>query len=177
MFIKPNGEKPKQSKSAQPANPDAANMKPFDLDQLSRDYVLEHEKIRILSYDEVIGQGKEFGEDLWWDRNCGYFICDVSNDEAGRDEETYFTGLAFELYENGNLSYYQYYKDGLQDGEDVGFYPSGKIHYYSVYRKGRITGIFYQWYENGMMKEYIDRIHNMRIEADEQGNITKQGKM
>ena len=33
-----------------------------------------------------------------------------------------------------------------------------------------------EWYENGMIKKYIDRIHDKRIEADEQGNITKQGK-
>ena len=165
MFIKPNREKPKQPKSAQPANPDAANMKPFDLDQLSRDYVLEHEKIRILSYDEVIEQGKVFGEDLWWDRNYGYYICDFSNDEAGRDDEgTYFTGLAFELYENGNLSYYQYYKDGLQDGEDVEFFPSGAVQHYGVWKDTKsITGNYYTWFESGQIRKYTFRNPSTRL--------------
>ena len=30
---------------------------------------------------------------------------------------------------------------------------------------------------NGKIKKFIDRIHNKRIEFDEQGNIIKQGKV
>ncbi len=171
MFIKPNRGKSKHSKPAQPPNANTANLKPFDLDKLSRDYVLEHKKLRILSRDYVVENGKMFGESLWWDRSDGYYICDFSG-----DEEVYFTGLIYEIYDNDNLRSYAFYKDGLKDGVEVKFYPSGKIHYYSIFCKGIITGIFYEWYENGLIKKYIDRIHDKRIEADEQGKITKQGK-
>ena len=168
MFIKPNRGKSKHSKPAQPPNANTANLKPFDLDKLSRDYVLEHKKLRILSRDYVIEHGTDYDdEEIGWDEIYYSFIC---------DSEGYFTGLIYELYDNGNLSGYRHYKDGLKDGVQVALYPSGMIHYYSVYRKGEITGIFYEWYENGMIKKFIDRIHDKRIEADEQGHITKQGK-
>ena len=165
MFIKPNRGKPKQSKSAPQINANAENMKPFDLDQLSRDYVLEHEKIRIMSFDEVTEHGKEFGFELWWDPCYGYFICEISDDDnEDNDEERYFTGLAFELYSNGNLSYYQYYKDGLEDGEYVEFFPSGAVkHYGVVVENKKKTGNYYTWYESGQIQKYTFRNPSTRL--------------
>lgn len=170
MYIKPKHEKPKpkQSEPAQPKNADAANKKPFDLDKLSRDYVLEHKKLRILSRDYVIEHGTDFDdEEIGWDEIYYSLIC---------DSEGYFTGLLYDIDDYGNLRGYRHYKDGLKDGVQVVLYPSGKIHHYSFYRKGDITGIFYEWYENGMIKKFIDRKHDKRIECDENGKITKQGK-
>lgn len=172
MFIKPKSTKP-MPKPPNPMPKEQKEIRKPDLTPLSRDYVLEHEGLTILSWDYVVENGKMFGETLWWDRSYGYYICDFTG-----EEEVYFTGLIYEIYDNDNLRSYAFYKDGLKDGVEVKFYPSGKIHYYSVFCKGIITGVFYEWYENGMIKKYIDRRRkqNRRIEADEQGNITKQGK-
>ena len=177
MYINPKQPKPEQEfpqlRTNQPKYVRSRKMTQEELDRLSRDYVLEHEGLTILSWDYVVENGKMFGESLWWDRSDGYYICDFSG-----DEEVYFTGLIYEIYDNDNLRSYAFYKDGLKDGVEVKFYPSGKIHYYSIFCKGIITGVFYEWYENGMIKKYIDRRRkqNRRIEADEQGKITKQGK-
>ena len=173
MFIKPkhNASVPTPVK---PEGSDRLNklssedvIKQDKLNRLSRDKIIQ-DKLKILSMEYVIEIGTDIeDEGIWWDEKDCYFIC---------NSEGHFTGLIYETYGNGNLRSYAFYEDGLRDGAEVKFYPSGKIHYYSVYRKGEITGIFYEWYENGMIKKFIDRIHNKRIEADEQGHITKQGK-
>ena len=79
-------------------------------------------------------------------------------------------------FQDGILMYYTYFVNGLQDGVDVEFYPSGAVHSYSVYDEGRLVGKSYEWYENGMIKKYIDCNQNIRILFDKQGKITRQGK-
>ena len=81
MYIKPKKEhsKPKQSKSVKldPIKPEIQKMpvneflKPDELLQLSRDYVLEHEGLTILSWDYVIENGKEWDTSISWD-SYGY---------------------------------------------------------------------------------------------------------
>ena len=178
MFIKPKREKlkPKQPKQKvpkpHPEYPEYVRTKQMAqsrIDILSRDWVVEHKKLDILSMEYVIEHGTDYeDEEIGFDEADFFFVCNL---------EGYFTGLIYEIYDNGSLMSYTFYKDGLKDGVKVQFYPSGKIHYYSFYRKGEITGIFYEWYENGMIKKFIDRRHNKRIEVDEQGNIVKQGKV
>ena len=145
-------------------------LKPDEMQRLSRDYVLEHQKLTILSRDYVIEHGREYDDDIDWD-GYGYRICDLSG-----EEEVPITGMLYELYDNGNPMYYVFYEKGLRNGAKVEFHLSGELQSYRVYEKGILVGKSYKWYENGMIKEYVDRIHNKRIEADEQGNITKQGK-
>ncbi|MBP0971133.1 MAG: hypothetical protein J5753_03755 [Oscillospiraceae bacterium] len=174
MFIKPK-HKASVPKPAIPERSDRQNQLSRNnlmihdmLNKLSRDHVMIQKKLKILSVEYVIEHGIDFeDEEIGFDEANFYFVC---------DSEGYFTGLIYKKNDNGNLMSYTFYEDGLKDGVEVSFYPSGKIHYYSFYRKGKITGKFYEWYENGMIKKYIDRIHDKRIEADEQGNITKQGK-
>ena len=81
MYIKPKKEqsKPKQSKSVKldSIKSEKQNitvnefMKPDELLQLSRDYVLEHEGLTILSWDYVIENGKEWDTSISWD-SYGY---------------------------------------------------------------------------------------------------------
>ena len=159
-------------------------MKPEELKRLSRDYVLEHEKLTIFSQDYAIEHGVFWDDaELDWDE-CGYYIVD-------RDGVR-FTGLAYEVYDHKDMMYYpffntdfqdgtllcyMFYKDGLRDRVKVTFYPSGKLESYRVYDKGRLRWKSYEWYENGMIKRLIDRIHDKSIEFDEQGNVVKQGKV
>lgn len=144
-------------------------MNPIDLNQLSREYVIAHEGLSILSWEYVIEHGVSLGVgELWWDPCYGYYICDC--------EGVYYTGLLYGVYDNLSLRYYAFYEDGVKNGIKITFYSSGEMQSYSFYSEGEITGIYYEWYENGMIKKYIDRIHDKRIEVDEQGKITKQGK-
>ncbi len=156
MFIKPEKEKskPKQSKSVKSGTMPPKNMKPNEIMpqdefmRLSRDYVLEHEKLTILSREYVIENGinwdddSDIGFDYYGDR-----VCDLS-----ADEEVPFTGLLYELYDDGSLWWYGYYEDGLKTETNVRFYPSGEICEYSE------TGTHYQWYESGRIWKYFFRI-------------------
>ena len=155
---------------------------------LSRDYVIGHEKLGILSRDEVTAQG------IFWDDG------ELCGDESGylivNRDGIPFTGLIYEVYDHKNMgSYpffntdfqdgtlldYTYYADGLQDGADVEFYPSGAVQKYSVCRKGKVIGRSYEWYENGMIKilrDYSDNSgHYLYTEFNKQGKITRQYKV
>ena len=159
MYIKPKPEpkKPKQPKQEKPqTSPEhpgfvrIKRMAQIGLDQLSREYVIEHKKLVILSWDYVIEHGKEFGYDgLWWDPCDGYFIYDV-------EEEVNYTGLSFGVYQDGSLRYYEFYKDGLEEGIQVGFYPSGELKSYCVIHEGKNMEIFYKWYEDGKIEAHFD---------------------
>ena len=144
-------------------------MKPINSNQLSREYVITQKRLDILSWDYVIEHGKNLIDgELWWDQDYGYYICDC--------EGVYFTGLLYRVYNNLSLNYYSFYEDGVENGITIWFYPSGEVKGYGVYSKGKLTEIYYEWYENGMIKEYIDFNRNQRLEFDENGNIIKQGK-
>ena len=75
-------------------------MKPEELKRLSRDYVLEHEKLTIFSQDYAIEHGVFWDDaELDWDE-CGYYIVD-------RDGVR-FTGLAYEVYDHKDMMYYPF---------------------------------------------------------------------
>ncbi len=176
MFIKskPEPKKPKQPKQEKPTphpeHPEYVRIKKMPqevLDRLSRDYVLAHEGLTILSLDDVIRQGKQFGEALWWDRSYGYYICDFSG-----DEEVYFTGLAYGIFKNGSLKFYRYYEDGLEHGDKAEFYPSGVLKSYAVIYDENKIALAYVWDENGMIRLYIDGQQGFRV--DEEGYMIKK---
>ncbi len=163
-------------------------LKPDEMQRLSRDYVLEHQKLTILSWDYVIENGKEWNDDIDWDE-YGHRVCDITG-----EKDIPFNGLLYQLYADDSLLWYGYYEDGLGSGPNVTFFPSGELRQYgcyewyetgqiksySVYQKNAGVSESYEWYESGMIKEYTCRDHRgfaaERIEADEQGNITKQDK-
>ena len=77
------------------------SMTPEELMRLSRDYVTEHEKLSILSRDDVIEHGVFWDDaELNWDE-CGYFTVD-------RDGVR-FTGLAYEVYDHKDMQYYPFF--------------------------------------------------------------------
>ena len=141
-------------------------MSPIDPSKLSLDYLLNNKVITILSWDYVLENGAEFDcEEICWDYTWGDFKCNPDG--------SYYSGLLYEFYSNGTLAYYSFHKNGLRDGVDVCYYLSGELQSYRVYDKGRLAGKSYEWYENGMIKEYIDCDHNKRILFDRQGKIIK----
>ena len=180
MFIKPQHKKtkPKQpitAKSEQTKTVKPDTLKAGRMMRLSRDYVIEHQKLEFLSLEYVIEHGKEFGEDLWWDRWHGYFICDFSDDKEDDEEDVYYTGLSYARYGNGNLAYYEFYENGVQEGIEVNFYFSGELKSYAVWHNGKTLEVSYGWYENGMIKWYNNG--KQLICFNEKGHITERKKM
>ncbi len=57
---------------------------------------------------------------LWYSYD-GSFILDNPEDEGGKP----FSGVAYELYQNGNLAYYRFYQNGLSHGVYRSFYENG----------------------------------------------------
>ena len=180
MFIKPKKERSKHKSHPQhskqnipkphPEYPEYVRTKQMaqsGLDQLSRDYVIEHKKLEFLSWKYVTEHGKEFGYELWWDPCDGWFIYD-------NEEDVNYTGLMYELYKDCSLMYYAYIQDGLEDGVEVDFYPSGELKSYSIYHKRKNIEIYYGWYENGMIKCYNNGKQLIRF--DEEGYMYRKAE-
>ena len=161
MFIKPSPKdrKPKKQKS-QKQEEYKEWMTPDEMMKLSRDYVLKHEGITILSWDEVIENGREWDDTIGWD-DYGYRVCDLSG-----GMQVPFTGLLYELFDDGDLGWYGYYEDGLEIREDVQFWGSGKVRVYHG------PGIYYEWRVDGNI-----RVARIRNEKDLYLHIAKNGKI
>ncbi len=153
-------------------------MEPIDPSKFSLDYLLENKVITILSKDYVIEHGTD------WDEvditecimNRLTYLCYRDN-WRNPDFSKRFSGVLYEKWDDLNLWYYMHLKDGLRDGIEVHFYKSGKVLNYRVLNNGRLVGKNYVWYENGKIDAINDWDQREYVEFDEQGNITKQGKM
>ena len=80
-------------------------------------------ELEILKLDEVVKNGTEFTGDMCWSGREGQQVYTKDMQLGGEP----FTGLLYELWDNGGLSYYAYYLDGFKHGIFVEFYHSGKI--------------------------------------------------
>jgi len=131
----------------------------FKPDVLSLEYVKEHGAL----YDEYIFYSE--------DEECGP-LYDKSPALGGKP----FTGLLYELDIEGNLRYYQYYKDGFGDGEYVTFYDNGAVASHCIMKGFSFVGKLYKWYRNGRLKCFYEKGKNRRyirtIKFDENSNIT-----
>ena len=156
-------------------------MEQFDPGKLSLDYLLENKVITVLSWEYVIEHGKSYSRDEVEQVTRGGrdYMCypdDMGYPDDLSDYSGLFSGVLYEGWGVLNIVYYRHYKDGLKNGVEVEFYSSGKIKNYCVWNKSRLVGKLYEWYENGMIKKLVDYNRNQRIEFNEQGKITKQGK-
>lgn len=95
---------------------------------------------------DVIYEGVNF-ENLWY-ASCSDEILDNAEDEGGLP----FSGLTYELYDNGQLIYYCSYKDGFPYGEEIWFYKNGNIKTRKYKKYGRIFGKEETWFEDGKLK-------------------------
>ena len=157
-------------------------MNPIDPGKFSLDYLLENKVITILSRDYVIEHGINWDEvELEEITRCYKdYMCyrdDMGYPDDMRDYSGLFSGVLYEIYYDLTLIYYMHYKDGLRDGTEVHFYDSGKVMNYMVSKNNRLVGKSYVWYENGKIDRINDWDQQEYVEFDEQGNLTKQGKM
>ena len=152
-------------------------MNQIDPSEFSLDYLLENKVITILSKDYVIEHGTNWDEvdmqEIIMNRLA--YMC-YDDDQGDPDFSRLFSGVLYEII-FGNLNYYVHYKDGLRVGEEVRFYDSGKARNYRVWTHDRLEGKVFGWYENGKIMYITDWDKKTCIEFDEQGNITKQGKL
>lgn len=129
---------------------------------------------KILTKKYILEQGTDF-EHLANGGSHGLEI--VEFDE--NDNETVFTGLAYELFENGNVESYMYVKDGIKQGAFVEFYPSGNIKMVNNMVDNVSEGKQIEYFENGSVKMIEERIGGFLmtfIKYDEDGNIIEEKK-
>lgn len=100
----------------------------------------------ILDKAAILQNGVNF-ENLAFE-DCGDRVLDDYEENGGRP----FTGLTYELFDNGKVAYYCFYIDGFPDGDYVRFYPSGTIQSISKMRKGQSIERV-EWYQHGKVKE------------------------
>ena len=102
-------------------------------------------------------------------------VLDNPEEEGGKP----FTGLAYELYDNGNIAYYCYYKNGFKEGYYIKFHHNGQMKstYYMI--NGQTRGIRKIWYESEELKyegDFKFGVCLTNTEWDKQGNIIGQKK-
>ncbi|WP_026908821.1 toxin-antitoxin system YwqK family antitoxin [Paucisalibacillus globulus] len=129
----------------------------------------------ILTKDYLVKNGMEFKGELEY--GGPYDLGIVEYTESG--EEKLFTGIAFDLYENGNIESYFYVKDGVKQGQNISFYPNGNIKRIGKMKKGAADGKQIEFYENQSKKyesECIAGREMTYIKYDEIGNILEEKK-
>ena len=124
----------------------------------------------ILVLEDIVKQGIEFKEEVCFSGEFGQQVFDKPFEDGGNP----ITGLLFEKYNNGNLNYYSYYVDGIQNGESVTFYESGEISSYCVMDSGQVYGEIKKWYKTGLLKSLEMCKYGVVISSkhyDEKGDI------
>lgn len=125
----------------------------------------------ILKKEYVLNNGVDFDDDDILEQE---YLSDriLDNSEEGQGKP--FTGLTYELYPNGNLIYYCYYKNGFKDGDFIEFYSDGKIKSIQYMKRGTISGVESIWYNNGVLKSETKYEYGVCLtfkEWDEKGNL------
>ena len=63
-----------------------------------------------------------------------------------------FTGVAFDVYSNGELRYEKGYKDSKRNGLSRSWYEeNGQLEYEINHKDGELDGLYRNWYENGQL--------------------------
>ena len=107
-----------------------------------------------LTLEEIISQGGIEGSDEAYDRedgfgysgeNCAFLYYGGDEFSGGKP----FTGLYYELYENGKLESYVMYEDGMPIGGYYSFYQNGKIASYNFFTKNKKNDFCYYYNDKG----------------------------
>lgn len=129
----------------------------------------------ILTKEYIIHNGVEFEEFLEYGGPYDLGIVEYTDD----GEEKLFTGLAYDLYENGNIESYFLVEEGVKQGANVSFYPNGNIKRIGKMEKGAAEGYQVEYYDNRIKKYESECIAGREItfiNFDENGNIIEQKK-
>ena len=66
-----------------------------------------------------------------------------------KGSETPYTGKSFELYDNGQKSSEENWKDGKRNGLNLGWHENGQKDSEANYKDGMTDGLAVWWHENG----------------------------
>ncbi|MFP9131275.1 toxin-antitoxin system YwqK family antitoxin [Niallia sp. BSM11] len=127
----------------------------------------------ILTKEFIIQNGTEFEEYLEYGGPYGLGIVEYTED----GQEILFTGLAYDIYENGNIESYFYVDNGVKQGMSVEFYPNGNLKRVGNMNKNAAEGYQVEYSENGEVKYESECIAGREMifkKYDEQGNIIEQ---
>lgn len=128
--------------------------------------------IQLLDKQYVVEHGVDFDEKLWF-TSYSDEVLDNPEDKGGKP----FTGLAYELHDNGNLAYYCFYKNGFMEGNHVTFHQNGRVKSFETMVKGQTKGLRINWYDSGELKfegNYQFGVCLTFTEWDKAGNILQQ---
>lgn len=148
--------------------------------ELSIDMKYEFEMPEFLSEEYVKENGVLYDESVFSDEGLWKGILyDKPKDKGGKP----FTGILYNMYEDGKIGYYIFFENGYECGPYATFYANGKPQMHLVKSLHGIVGTSYFWYENGNLKEI--RIINedpkdigwKYIKWNEDGNLTEQGRV
>lgn len=134
---------------------------------LSEEYVKEN---------GVLFDDERFSFESYWENGFNHYERLFYSNNG--NEKAPFSGLLYELYPNGIISGYSFYKDGYQEGANVDFYDDGTISKY-MNNQAESKTLVIKWFRNGTISEIMELsghgTHKKYIEYDENGNITAQG--
>ncbi|MGM0727372.1 MULTISPECIES: toxin-antitoxin system YwqK family antitoxin [unclassified Bacillus (in: firmicutes)] len=127
----------------------------------------------ILQKDFILENGTEFEECLEY--GGPYELAIVRYTEDGKEE--LFTGLAYDIYENGNIESYFYVEQGVKQGKYVEFYPNGNVKKIGHLSKNAADGYQVEFFENGNKKYESECVAGREmnyIKYDENGNVLEE---
>ena len=123
----------------------------------------------ILNEEEILSRGKNLLEQIGYDP----IECISTDIETGE----VYNGLAYTLFDDGNIESYSYYVDSEEDIQSVEFYYNGKLKNYCEFKDGLIEGEMIQCAENGQMI-YYGKYENDEIKSlkkwDENGELLEE---
>lgn len=120
------------------------------------------------THETIKNMGVNF-EDLWYSFD-GDIILDNPEDDGGKP----FSGIAYELHNNGKLAYFCFYKNGLKHGVYKSFYESGKIKCHQFMQYGFVSGKSESFFESGNIKSICNSELGIKLsykEWDENGSL------
>ncbi|MBJ8072435.1 MULTISPECIES: toxin-antitoxin system YwqK family antitoxin [Bacillus cereus group] len=127
----------------------------------------------ILTKEYIIQNGLEFEECLEYGGPFGLGIVECADD----GKEKLFTGLAYDVYENGNIECYFYVENGVKQGRYVEFYLDGNIRRIGNMNRSAAEGYHVEFFKDGMKKRESEFIAGREMtfkKYDEQGNTIEQ---
>lgn len=132
-------------------------------------------KLNIKTKDEILKEGIEFSGDVCFSGEYGQQVYDKEMEDGGHP----ITGLVYEKDEIGNILYYAFYDDGVQNGDYVSFYESGEIKEMHVMRNGAKWGESVLLYKNRKPKHIEECKYGIVLsyrDFDIEGRLVKEKK-
>lgn len=132
-------------------------------------------KLNIKTKAEILKEGIEFSGDVCFSGEYGQQVYDKEMEDGGHP----ITGVVYEKDKAGNILYYAFYDNGVQNGDYVSFYESGEIKEMYVMRNGAKWGESVLLYENGEPKHIEECQYGIVLsykDFDMEGQLVKEKK-